>query len=112
CQQSAPRWNRRLAMSDIDALLRDLKKYGTAGRDCALSAEDALAVVAALEAAREDAERYRWLRHKLTCGRFATEEEVAFLGAKDGAAMDAFIDSAIAATGERLVPERGEVSDG
>lgn len=49
-------------MSDIDALLRELKKYGAAGRDCALAAEDSLALVAAIEEMREDAERYRWLR--------------------------------------------------
>ena len=41
-------------MSEIDDLLRGLKKYGNAGRDCAISAEDALTLAAALEAARED----------------------------------------------------------
>lgn len=42
-------------MGEIDVLLRDLKKHGNAGRDCALAAEDALTIAAAIEAAREDA---------------------------------------------------------
>ena len=48
-------------MSEIDVLLRDLKKYGNAGRDCALSAEDALTIAAALEAAREDMARLDYI---------------------------------------------------
>lgn len=42
-------------MREIETLLRELKMYGNAGRDCALAAEDALAIAAALEAAREEA---------------------------------------------------------
>ena len=42
-------------MNEIDVLLRDMKKYGNAGIDCMLSAEDALTIATALEAAREDA---------------------------------------------------------
>lgn len=52
---------------------------------------------AAMEAAERDAERYRWFRHKLTCGKLATDEEVSIIDAKDGSALDAAIDRAIAA---------------
>ena len=43
-------------MGDIDLMLKELKRYGNAGRDCALSAEDALTIASALEAARAERE--------------------------------------------------------
>ena len=46
-------------MREIDVLLRGLKKYGNAGRDCAISAEDALTLAAALEAAQEERDALR-----------------------------------------------------
>lgn len=47
----------------------------------------------AYERLRKDAERYRRLRHKMTCGSFTKDEEQAVLGAKDAASFDAVMDA-------------------
>ena len=52
----APRWNRRKAVDELIELLRALARHEHS--DVSIAEEAA----AALEAAREDAERYRWLR--------------------------------------------------
>ena len=42
---------------------------------------------------RANDRRYRWLRHKMTCGQFNQQEEVAVIGAKSAAEMDEVIDA-------------------
>ena len=47
----------------------------------------------AIEQQTLNAERYRILRHKMTCGSFTKDEELAVLGAKDAASFDAIMDA-------------------
>lgn len=47
----------------------------------------------ALLAAEANARRYRWLRHKLTCGHLSTDETVSVAGAKSPEVLDAAIDA-------------------
>lgn len=64
-----------------------------------------------LDAARKDAERYRWLRDASMCQwefPFVTEqhrmpEKMVYIGPLTGHALDTAIDAAIAATGKHLM---------
>ena len=42
---------------------------------------------------RKNAERYRRLRHKMTCGHFTEAEALAVLGAKSTCAFDEAVDA-------------------
>jgi hypothetical protein len=46
-----------------------------------------------VESLRRDAERYRRMRHKMTCGSFTAAEELAVIGAKTADAFDAAVDA-------------------
>ena len=45
------------------------------------------------ERVRKDAERYRRLRHKMTCGSFTAAEELAVIGAKTACTFDDAVDA-------------------
>lgn len=88
-KRSAPRWNRRLAVDELIERLRSVKWEVTDDGDrmpddpthkCVfvdMRPDDFRALLreaaAALEAAREDAARYRWLRDRMVAGDLADE---------------------------------------
>ena len=53
---------------------------------------------------RRDAERYRRLRHKMTCGSFTAAEELAVIGAKTADAFDAAVDAMSGANAKLIRP--------
>lgn len=88
-----------MAPAEIMAIL---DRYGFV---CGDRESDCNRARAAIAQALENARRYRWLRHKLTCGRLSGSEEISIIGAKSPADFDAAIDAAIAATGPPMRPD-------